>query len=416
MSFRERMATSVRAGRPEPDRDHGDERMPGGDGHRPTVRILGTHGVPAAYGGFETAAENVALFLHDRGWRVIVYCQLPGSGPTRTDQWHGIERVLIHEPRGGWLGTSSFDFRSIRHAMSAHQHGDVWLTFGYNTGVFNIVPRLRRIPNVINMDGMEWTRKRWGIVKQGILLANERLAGLVGDVLIGDHPVISRYLRRHFGSRRVQTITYGAHEVETAPTEPVAALDLTPDGYGIVVCRPIPENSVLEIVQAWSRIRRGMPLLVVGPYDTTDPYHRAVRDAASDEVVFPGAIFDAERLQALRFHAAVYLHGHTVGGTNPSLVEAMAAGNAVIAHDNVYNSWVIGEGEFFTTADDLAPVLDSLLHDPEQRAFLGRANRQRFRDEFTWHKIGSEYEHALRTARAKRVPDIAASPQRTGRS
>lgn len=368
-----------------------------------TVRILGTHGVPAAYGGFETAAENVGLYLRDRGWNVIVYCQVPGRGATEVDEWNGLQRVRIREPREGWLGTASFDLASIRHAMSAHEPGDVWLTFGYNTGVFDIVPRLRRIPNVINMDGMEWTRKRWGLLKQGILLANERLAGWVGDVLIADHPVIATYLRRHFGRRRVQTITYGAHEVSAAVTAPVEDLGLTPGAYGIVVCRPIPENSVLEIVTAWSSRRRGMPLVVVGPFGDDDPYHVAVKAAASDEVVFPGAVFEPERIQALRFHAALYLHGHTVGGTNPSLVEAMAAGNPVIAHDNVYNTWVAGpENAYFTGADDLAELLGDVLGDDARLAAMGEASRARFRDEFTWARIGGEYEHALRTALARR--------------
>ncbi len=142
-----------------------------------TVRILGTHGVPAAYGGFETAAENVGLYLRDQGWRVVIYCQLPGEGPIEIDEWNGMERVNIREPKPGWRGTSSFDLASIRHAMSVREADDVWLTFGYNTGVYDILPRLRGVPNVINMDGMEWTRKRWGMAKQGILLANERCRG-----------------------------------------------------------------------------------------------------------------------------------------------------------------------------------------------------------------------------------------------
>lgn len=372
---------------------------------QPTVRILGTHGVPAAYGGFETAAENVGLYLRDRGWRVVVYCQLPGRGATTTDKWNGLERVLIREPREGWRGTSAFDLTSVRHALRAHRSGEVWLTFGYNTGIFDIMPRLRRIPNVVNMDGMEWTRKRWGLAKQAILLANERLAGLVGDVLIADHPVIAQYLGRHFGRRRVTTITYGAHEVLDAPTGPVEAEGLRPGRYGIVVCRPIPENSVLEIVSAWSRRHRGMPLVVVGPYGGHEPYAAAVRASASDEVLFPGAIFDPERLSALRHHAGLYLHGHTVGGTNPSLVEAMAAGNAVVAHRNVYNSWVVGDdNEHFSDSTELARILDELLDDAPRRRRMGAANRARFRSEFTWSKIGDQYETALLKALRRRVP------------
>jgi glycosyltransferase involved in cell wall biosynthesis len=369
----------------------------------PTVRILGTHGVPAAYGGFETAAENVGRYLRSKGWRVVVYCQIPGTGPVTSDTWEDLERVNLHEPRDGWLGTSSFDLKSIRHALKDRGPDETWLTFGYNTGVFDILPRLRRVPNVINMDGMEWTRARWGPVKQGILLGNERFAGWVGDLLIADHPEIARYLRRHFGARRVVTIAYGAHEVSSAPTGPISELGLTPGGYAMVVCRPIPENSVSEIVAAWSRRPRGMQLLVVGPYSEDDPYARQVRAAASAEVRFPGRIFDPERLSALRFHAAWYLHGHTVGGTNPSLVEAMAAGNAVIAHGNVYNRWVAGpDNEYFTTEDDLARLLDRLVSDDDRRRTMGESSRARYRAEFTWTHIGDQYEEALLTALHRR--------------
>ena len=368
-----------------------------------TVRILGTHGVPAAYGGFETAAENVGRYLHDQGWRVIVYCQLDGEGPTEVDEWNGLERVLIRESRPGWRGTSSFDLKSIRHAIKAHLPGDVWLTFGYNTGVYDVFPRLRRIPNVINMDGMEWTRRRWGVIKQAILLANERLAGLVGDVLIADHPVIAKYLRRHFGAKRVQTITYGAHEVLDAGAAPVEELGLTPGSYAMVVCRPIPENSVLEIVEAWSAVRRGMPLVVVGPYGDDDSYQVRVKRAASNEVLFPGAIFEPDRMQSLRYHSALYLHGHTVGGTNPSLVEAMAAGNPVVAHDNAYNAWVAGpDNAYFRGAADLTRLIGELLADEPRRRRMSDASRGRYRDEFTWSKIGSQYEQSLMTALTRR--------------
>lgn len=371
---------------------------------QPVVRILGTHGVPAAYGGFETAAENVGRFLRDKGWRVVVYCQVPGDEPTSHDNWDGLERVLISERRLSWRGTASFDLKSIRHAMSRYRVGEVWLTFGYNTGIFNVAPRLRRIPNVINMDGMEWTRKRWGVFKQGVLLANERVAGVVGNTLIADHPVIAQYLRRHFGGRRIQTIAYGAYEVSSAPTTALPAFGLKPGQYGILVCRPIPENSVFEIVSAWSRKERNMPLLVVGPYDPTDPYHAKVMAAASSDVRFPGAIFDTQLLQALRFHAAVYLHGHTVGGTNPSLVEAMAAGNAVLAHKNAYNKWVAGpENAYFADSNELCGQLDVILPNPPLRARMGTASRSRFRAEFTWEKIGAQYETVLLSALRDRV-------------
>lgn len=367
----------------------------------PTVRILGTHGVPAAYGGFETAAEHVGLHLAEKGWRVVVYCQVPGTGPTETDTWKGLERVLVREPREGWLGTASFDLTSVRHALAEAGPDDVCLTFGYNTGVFNIAQRLKRIPNVINMDGMEWTRRRWGLVRQGILLANERAAGAVGTVLIADHPHIATYLRRHFGKRRVTTIAYGAYPMSGAPEQPVEELGLVPGEYATMICRPIPENNVLEIVQAWSARPRPVPLVVLGTFDRSDPYHAKVLDAASADVRFVGAIYDQTVVTSLRHHARVYLHGHTVGGTNPSLVEAMAAGNAVVAHNNVYNRYVAGVGNrYFDGVDDLAETLDLLLDDRESLSGMGRFSKARHAEHYTWQKIGDEYEQALLAALA----------------
>ncbi len=361
-----------------------------------TVHVLGTHGVPAAYGGFETAAENVGLYLSGRGWRVVVYCQVPGSGPVVQDTWRGLERVLIPERRDGWLGTASFDWKSIRHVLDVVQPEDVCLTFGYNTAVFNLAQRLRGIPNVINMDGMEWTRRRWGLLQKGILLANERIAGVIGSVLVADHPVIADYLRRHFSANEIVTIPYGAHPVWSAPQDPVRELGLEPGRYATVICRSVPENSVLEIVRAWRAADRDIPLVVLGRFDRRDPYHAEVLAAGGGEVCFPGSIYDPGVVSALRFHSTVYLHGHTVGGTNPSLLEAMGAGNAVIAHDNPYNRFVAGpEAAYFSGARDLARLLDRLLPDPQALLRMGRSSRRRVEAEYTWERIGSLYEQTL---------------------
>ncbi len=364
---------------------------------RPTVRILGTHGIPAAYGGFETAAENVARCLVAKGWRAIVYCQVSGRGPIVEDEWHGIERITIPVDRDGWLGTSAFDWKSIRHALPSR---DLCLTFGYNTAVFNIAQRLRGIPNVINMDGIEWSRARWGIAKQSILYVNERIACWVGDRLIADHPEIERYLRRKARASKIVTITYGADAVIDAPTEPVTTRGLEPGRYLTLVCRPIPENSILELVTAFSSRPRGVRLVVVGDYDPEhDDYHRAVVDAAGDEVEFPGAVYEPDELQALRFHSLGYLHGHTVGGTNPSLVEAMAAGNAVVAHDNPYNRWVAGDGAlYFRDVPEADRRITTLLEDANARASLGTSARTRHAAEFTWEHIAGQYEELLVTA------------------
>jgi len=373
-----------------------------------TLRILGTHGVPAAYGGFETAAENIALFLVRQGWRVIVYCQAEGKGPITEDIWQGIERVHVPVTLDGWKGTSMFDWLSIRHAC---RHHDLCLTFGYNTAVFNLMQRLRGIPNVINMDGIEWSRARWGIAKQAILYVNERIGCFVGNHLIADHPEIEKYLRTRAPQRKISTLTYGADPVLDAPVAPVLALGLQPCGYLTLVARPIPENSILEIVQGFSVKPRGRQLVLLGDYDpATDPYHAAVRAAASAEVVFAGAIYDKAVVQALRFHGLAYAHGHTVGGTNPSLVEAMAAANPVIAHDNAYNRWVAQDAAlYFDSAESFSARLDELLGSAELRARLQRASAARHAQEFTWDHIAGQYEQLLQRFLPPAGPAVAAA-------
>ena len=361
---------------------------------RPTVRILGTHGVPAGYGGFETAAEKVGLHLAGSGWRVIVYCQVPGRGDITTDEWNGLERVNVPVDLPGWRGTALFDLRSVRHSSAFR---DVCLVFGYNTGIFNTWQRLRGIPLVINMDGIEWSRARWGLPRQAILYVNERFSAAAGHHLIADHPRIEEYLWTRAPRRKVTMIAYGADEVTGADEGPVRGLGLEPGGYLTVICRPIPENSVLEIVRGYSARPRAHRLVVLGTYQPDrDPYHRAVVEAASPGVVFPGAIFAPDVVQPLRFHSALYLHGHTVGGTNPSLVEAMGAGNPVLAHDNPYNRWTAGpEQAYFVTADDVASRLDELLEAPERLARMGGAARDRYRDAFTWDAVGEQYRRLL---------------------
>lgn len=361
---------------------------------RPVVRILGTHGVPANYGGFETAAEKVGLHLLAAGWRVIVYCQVDGTGEITCDEWHGLERVNVPVNVPGWRGTSLFDLKCVRHAS---RFDDLCLVFGYNTGIFNTWQWLKGIPMVINMDGIEWSRSRWGFTRQAILYINERFSAAVGNHLIADHPAIEKYLWTRAPKRKVTMIAYGADEVLEADPAPVRALGLEPGGYLTLICRPIPENSILELVQGFSAKPRSQKLVILGNYDPQgDEYHRQVVEAASQDVLFVGAIFDPAIVQPLRFHSALYLHGHTVGGTNPSLVEALGAGNAVLAHDNVYNRWTAGAGQaYFTTAEDVEAALDDIFESPERLAEMSASARERYLAGLTWHQIGEQYRILL---------------------
>lgn len=358
-----------------------------------TLRILGTRGIPAAHGGFETFAEHLALYLRDRGWRVIVYCQESGSGDTVYDNWNGIERVRIPVRGDGSLSTIIFDWISIKHAA---QHQDLCLTLGYNTAIFDVLLRLKGIPNIINMDGIEWIRAKWGKAAKTWFWLNDWIGCWTGSHLVADNPAIKTHLMTRVAGDKITMIPYGAVPVEAAPEETVRGLGLEPGKFLTVIARPEPENSVLEIVQAFSREHRGYKLAVLGNYCPNNAYHASVRAAASDEVLFLGAIYDAPVVQALRFHSAAYVHGHQVGGTNPSLVEALGAGNAVIAHDNRFNRWVAGAGaHYFNSVDRLSSLFDELMSDARVLSTMQEASRQRFEQALTWPIVLLQYENLL---------------------
>ncbi|HYF07363.1 MAG TPA: glycosyltransferase, partial [Acetobacteraceae bacterium] len=330
--------------------------------------------------------------LTGRGWHVTVYCQEDGSGPIRESVWNGIRLVHVPVALKGPKATLAYDLRCVLHALV--EEGLV-LTLGYNTAVFNLLLKLAGHRNLINMDGLEWRRAKWGPLARAWLYANERFAVLAADRLIADHPEIMMHLRTRTRSD-IACIPYAQPRLASAPREPLARLSLEPDGYALVVARPEPENSILEVVQAWSRRKRGCRLVVLGNYAGGARYVRSVVAAASDEVVFPGAIYEPDILAALRFHCRLYLHGHTVGGTNPSLVEAMAAGNAVVAQDNPFNRWVLGDaGRYFTDAGHLDAVLAGVLDDAAACRTMRAAAVERHAEAFTPELVLGAYEALL---------------------
>ncbi len=357
------------------------------------VMILGTRGIPAQHGGFETFAEDLSLYLAARGHRVTVYCQTESGIPSGVDTWKGIRRVLIAAPNSA-IGTIIYDWASTLHAS---REKGIALTLGYNTAVFTLAYRFRRIPSVMNMDGIEWKRQKWSLPQKAWLWLNERAGAHFADHLVADHPRIAAHLYAHTAASKITVIPYGADAVLDAPAAPLQPYALRSKSYYLVIARPEPENSILEIVRAFDSDRVRTPLLVLGNYDPErNPYHRLVKQAARRNVIFAGAIYDRATVQALRFHARAYIHGHRVGGTNPSLVESLAAGKAILAHDNLFNRWVAGpDAVYFRGAQDLEQVIVSLEGSPHRLAGMEQASRERHSQEFTKEKILSAYEELL---------------------
>jgi glycosyltransferase involved in cell wall biosynthesis len=247
------------------------------------------------------------------------------------------------------------------------------------------------------MDGIEWKREKWSLPQRAWLLFNEWAGGRFANHLVADHPEIAAHLRSHTSPDKISVIPYGADAVTTASTEALAEFELRPKNYYLVIARAEPENSVLEIVRSFSSPRVRTPLVVVGNYsDERSRFQQKVVAAAGPNVKFAGAIYDRQIVRALRFHAKAYIHGHRVGGTNPSLVESLAAGSAIIAHDNRFNRWVAGENaRFFRGAEDLTEILASLEENPIQLREMEEASRRRHQEEFTQSRVLSAYEELL---------------------
>lgn len=356
--------------------------------------LLGIRGIPAAHGGFETFAEQLCLFLVNKGWNVTVYCQEAGKGNSYESYWEGVKRIHIPVSEEGPLGTVIFDLKSV---WLSRKYCGVHLTLGYNTALFNVVQRFFGIKNIINMDGIEWRRQKWGVIARAWFWLNERFGCWLGNHLVADHPRIEDHLATRVSRNKITMIPYGGIEVIEADISVVYGHGVSPGEYSIVIARPEPENSILEIVQAFCTKSRRGKLIVLGEFTPElNMYHQQIIDAANNSVIFLGAIYDAAAVDALRFYSRCYVHGHQVGGTNPALVEALGAGCAVIAHDNHFNRWVAGDGAFyFSDVDHLARFFDDQYMSDDYLLNKKSESRSQFQRRFKWEGILLDYENLL---------------------
>lgn len=361
------------------------------------VLILGTRGIPAQYGGFETFAENFSRYLVARGHSVVVYCQSDTEGAPRREIWQGIELVQIYGGSGP-RGTIAFDLACVRDAVT---RPGIILTLGYNTAVFSLLYWLHRRRTLMNMDGIEWRREKWSPIQRLWLRINEFAGAKLSTHLIADHPGIAGHLERLVNRDKITMIPYGADRTDRCCMKPACSLlstvGLVANEYALIIARPEPENSLLEMVQAFSTRPRGIRLAVLGNYDPANSvYHRKVMDSASPEVLFLGPVYHSSLLSALRCNALLYLHGHRVGGTNPALVEALSTQNAILAHDNIFNSWVAGPGSaYFKDAADLDLLLDELIHDKPRLEAMRKHSRAQHERLFLQEPLLRQYEELL---------------------
>ncbi|WP_036288580.1 glycosyltransferase [Microbacterium sp. MRS-1] len=377
------------------------------------IAMIGTRGVPASYGGFETAVEEVGKRLVERGHDITVYTR---GSEHREREYLGMRVVHLPALRQKQLETLSHTGLSALHAVS-RKAPDAAFVFNAANSPFVPLLRARGIPVALHMDGLEWKRSKWGARGRAYYRWAEQFGVRSADALIADAPGIADYYADQFGVP-TELIRYGAPIIESAPIDGITALGLRPDGYHLVVARFEPENHVLEIVEGYRASGAAAPLVVVGSAPYAAEYTQRIHTAAAGDprIRLLGGVFDQDLLDALYFHARTYVHGHSVGGTNPSLLRAMGAGTAVIAWDVNFNRETLDDlGWFFEDASEVERHFTDLELDREQVPTLSAAVQARAKDNFRWDDVATAYENlAGRIAAGSSVHASARRAQRVG--
>jgi glycosyltransferase involved in cell wall biosynthesis len=352
------------------------------------IAIAGTRGIPANYGGFETFAEELATRLAGRGHQVTVYGRSHSVGDPGPF-YRGVRLAVLPTIRTKHLDTVVHTFLSVLD--SARRGYDVMLVCNAANAVFTGLPRLWGLRVALNVDGIERKRKKWGPAGRAFYRVSERLATLLPNEIVTDARVIQDYFRDRLGTESVM-IAYGAECGRVEGASFVRSLELSPGGYLLYVSRLEPENNAHQVIEAYSRVETDMPLVIVGDAPYAGKYIDGLRRAADRRVLFPGAVY-GEGYRELRSHAYAYVQATEVGGTHPALLEAMGAGNCVLALDTPEHREVLGaSGLYYADAEGLAGLMRTVLADREGTQTLGREAMERARRLYSWDRITDEYE------------------------
>jgi glycosyltransferase involved in cell wall biosynthesis len=360
------------------------------------LAILGTHGIPANYGGFETFAEELALRLVKEGdFEVTVY--VPAAEMSQPDAtYKGVKLQPVKSPGKGGVANGLFDVWSLFACLGKH---DIVYLCGYGAAFMAFLPRLFGARVWINIGGLEWMRTKWSMPVRAYVKISEWFCGIAASRVICDaQALLDYYSKAYWSPAALSFVAYGVAPLPLS-TESASLLPagLTPLGYDLVVARLEPENKILEIIQGYQAHPGTRPLVVVGNVDPR-PYVKALQAAAQDRVIFLGGVYDKKRLAALRRYAYIAFHGHSVGGTNPSLLEAIAAGRPIIAHDNPFNREVGGDLlRYFKGPADIPAALATLEREGAVRDLDQMVKATEWLDlHYSWDKIASQYADLFR--------------------
>ena len=353
------------------------------------IAIVGTRGIPANYGGFETFAEELSTRLAQRGHQVTVYCREVYPEPL----YRGVRLQYLPTIRHKYFDTIAHTGVSTWHLL--RHRPDAALYCNGANAVFTIWPRLMGVPVALNVDGIERKRKKWNRAARAWYLVSEWLSKFCPTVVVTDARTIQNYYRRRWGKESV-FIPYGAEVGKVESAEALDRLGLEAGGYFLYVSRLEPENHPLEVRQAFEQVVTRMKLALVGDAPYAQEYIRQVRDTSDPRIVMPGAIYGAG-YRELGSHCFAYIHATEVGGTHPALIEAMGRGALVVYRNTPENAEVAGEAGIAFEPGELVGALRHVLAMAEfDRERLRRAAMARVREKYSWDAVTDAYEGLLK--------------------
>lgn len=366
------------------------------------IGILGTRGIPNAYGGFEQFAQYLANGLVKKGQEVSVYNS--SNHPYKESDWNGIHIIHCYDPENkiGTAGQFIYDYNCLRDARK--RDFDVLLQLGYTSS--SVWQRWwpKKTINIVNMDGLEWKRSKYSRLTQKFLQWAERIAVKHADILIADSLGIKEYIEKKY-VKDAHYIAYGADIPDHFSESILVEFSLQKKQYYLLIARMEPENNIEMIIEGYLASRKDYPLIIIG--NTENKYGQyLLTKYSSDSVQFRGSIYDQPIVNSLRHFSTLYFHGHSVGGTNPSLLEAMACGCTIAAHDNEFNRAILTDDAFyFLTPRDIKNILNNPVNGAEltNRKNL---NLEKIKNVYNWEQIINDYENIFQHVKERSIPKI----------
>lgn len=367
--------------------------------------MLGLYGMPMTnlhFTGFETGFGEIAPRLVEAGHEVVIYCRR-GSYPKsmRVPLYRGVRLVYVPSPGGKNFSGLFATFFAVLHALSAGSY-DIFFFVNVGMGHHAALCNAFGKKTVMNVDGLDWTRAKWGPVARWYFLSAAHSAVRFCTELVTDAEAMRVFYLERF-RKETTMIAYGAYVETSREPELITRFGVQPDDYYLIASRLIPENHADLIARAFLQSGTKKKLVIAGGANYDSPFHRELRSLAGERIILTGHIDDQEVIRELHCNCFAYVHGHSVGGTNPSLLKAMGYGNCILALDTVFNREALAEGGIFFPRDEavLAAQMRALEANPAQVAELRRMGPERIRKNYTWEKIAGQYDALFRQVAAR---------------